>query len=50
MKITPSAIPSAQTPAIAESSRTSCVLLAHSTPKAESTEKTIAIKIGFVPR
>ena len=39
MKITPKAIPSDHTPAIAESSLTFCVLLAHSTPKAERMEK-----------
>lgn len=45
----PNAIPNVQNTAMAESSRISLRLLSHSTPKAESTEKTAADNIGEIP-
>lgn len=45
----PSAIPSVQNMAMAESSRMSFRLLSHSTPKADKTEKTAADKMGDMP-
>ena len=50
MKITPSAMPNDHTPAMAESSRTSWLLLTHSTPKAERMAKASAIQMGLTPR
>ena len=49
LKIIPIAIPNVQNTAMAESSRMSFRLLSHSTPKAESTEKIAADKIGEMP-
>ena len=45
----PNAIPSVQNTAMAESSRMSFRLLSHSTPNADSTEKTAADRIGEIP-
>ena len=45
----PMAIPNVQNTAMAESSRISFRLLSHSTPKAESTEKMAAERIGEIP-
>ena len=49
LKKIPSAIPSVQNTAMAESSRISCRLLSHSTPNADNTEKTAAASIGEIP-
>ena len=49
LKIMPMAMPNVQNTAIAESSRMSFRLLSHSTPKAESTEKMAAERIGEIP-
>ena len=45
----PSAMPSVQKTAMAESSRMSLRLLSHSTPKADSTANTAADRMGGMP-
>ena len=45
----PIAMPNVQNTAMAESSRMSFCLLSHSTPKADSTEKTAADNKGEIP-
>ena len=49
LKMIPMAMPKVQKTAIAESSRISLRLLSHSTPKAESTEKMAADRMGEKP-